>query len=166
MSWFKKKKEVAVVEVKKEKSLAEILDNPWYINRVSYSGEDKEEIWYEIKVYRFDESSWESLCWCSREIVGVQRRELYDMCKDIFGSRNIYGYLVHDMPQRLYFRNKEDAEKIIEEFRPYYDTYHIPRTVADRLTNYDEENGGYPAPMYLKERAGAQGDAYQIKLVK
>lgn len=163
MAWFKKKQEPEIKEVKKPPTLAEILDNPWYIDNAD-RGENR--IWFEIKVFRFDKSYTDGLACCSKIIVGISYEELVRMCKEVFGHKNIESYSFGGNANHLYFKNKEDAFKIIEEFRPYYDSYHIPRVVADRLTNYDEANGGYPAPMYLKEKAGTQGDAYQIKLVK
>ncbi|MFW6008592.1 MAG: hypothetical protein ACOCP8_04925, partial [archaeon] len=45
------------------------------------------------------------------------------------------------------FDTIEDAQEVINAIKPYYDTYHVPHAVAERLNCYSEN--GFP-PYFMK----------------
>jgi hypothetical protein len=127
-------------------SILEGLDNPWRVADNRYT----EKLAYVIQVFRLDISHWEDLDACSKKVLGVSSEEFHRVLKEVFnGEDDHYGGIM--------FRKREDAERAIEEFRPYYDSYHTPRAIADRLSFYDE--GSYPpyfgeyVKKYVKEES-------------
>lgn len=137
MMWpFKKEQVEEEIEVEKPTTTLSVLDefdDPWHID-VSESFQERTTL-YEIVVFRLDISEWSALHDSSREVLGIQRSEYKRLITEVFNGDTSSGY-------HTYFNNKEDAERAINEFRPYYDSYHTPKAIAERLSFYDE--GSYP----------------------
>lgn len=122
------------------------VENPWRIYVDS-----TEEYPYSIEVFSLKKSDWLSLRLVVKDIIGVKYDEYIRIMKELFGA--------HIIGSEAYFKTKEEAQKAIDEFSPYYDSYHVPRAIIDRLTCYDED--GYP-PYFLKYQK-EQGPPYNSK---
>lgn len=108
---------------------------------------------YVIKVYRIDTAEWDHLMNCSSQIIGVKNTEYRRLIKEMFNADE-------DRNSFPVFNNIEDAQKAIDAFKPYYETYHVPRSIIERLSFYDE--GGYP-PTHLLPYVGEVGKNYKTK---
>lgn len=108
---------------------------------------------FYIEVYNIEEADWECLDDCSEEIIGVGRREFIKLTKELFNTIYNDSYVL--------FKTEEDVQKAIEAFKPYYDSYHTPRAVAERLTFYKED--GF-SPTHLLSHVGEIKNSYPVKV--
>jgi hypothetical protein len=152
--WFKKKQKPEPYVEKYPRAtnyVPDILKNqdPWRVGRVD---EQRGPRTWTIYVYRFDLSKWEELHKCSQEVIGVTREEYARMMKEHYGAS------VSDYYGTVYFWSPEKALEVMENFKPYYDSYYMPRAVMDRLACYAE--GGFP-PYFINHPAVEKGRTLQ-----
>ena len=96
---------------------------------------------YIIKFYDLEFKSYTNLRYGSKEVLGVDRIEFRKICVEMFNA--ICGDLNSDYSD-LYYKDIKHAKKAMEDFKSYYQSYYVPKIIIKRLSNYDEENGGYP----------------------
>lgn len=149
MRFFKKKNkksEEVEVEVEKEYEKSTTIkvfeheENPWRIVEAGVYRKTKGKV-YEIEVFRIDTSEWCTLYYTSQIVLGVSSKEFSRIIRDLFNNDL---FLIDDRP---YFESVEAAQEVIDEFAPYYDNFHVPKAIAERLMCYEE--GGYP-PYFVK----------------
>lgn len=91
---------------------------------------------YYIQVYLLDDLKWSYLTYHPRIVLGISDREFFNLLTEKFNGE--VGEYIAD----IWFKNIEDAQIAIKEFKPYYDSYYLPRIIMRRLDSYD--SGGYP----------------------
>lgn len=102
---------------------------------------------YFIMVYSFTHGNWRYIDGYSQAVLGITCPELQRVLMEKFNAKTKDFGDDFYTSYRCYFKNYEDAKKALEEFRPYYDSYYMPRAVMERLSFYSE--GGYPP--YFKD---------------
>lgn len=91
---------------------------------------------YYIQVYLLDDLKWSYLTYHPRIVLGISDREFFNLLTEKFNGE--VGEYIAD----IWFKNIEDAQIAIKEFKPYYDSYYLPRIIMRRLDSYD--SSGYP----------------------
>jgi hypothetical protein len=103
-------------------------ENPWF----PYQDTDGT---FEITFYDFEESVWCALDYHTEKVIGVTRDEFRRIILEKFCN------YVDSIGNGIFYKDLKSANKIIDEFKEYYDNYYMPRAVAKRLMNYSP--GGY-----------------------
>jgi hypothetical protein len=136
MAWFGLfgSKETPQEEQIPKKTVPDVLngDDPWGIR------EDDDT--YCIVVYNFETGGYSFIHEVSEKVLGVTSGELRTSMVEQYPGQKGY----HDS---FWFYSLDDANKAIDQFRPYYDSYYMPRAVMDRLSCYTP--GGL-IPHYIK----------------
>ncbi|MNO11446.1 hypothetical protein D3C76_10370 [compost metagenome] len=146
MLFFKKKKKESEESKKEyEKSITikvfEHEENPWRIVKENDIWVKGEKELLTIEVFRLDLSKWEDLYYSTQKVIGVSTEEYSRIIQELFPQGLC---MVNTRP---YFRTMEAAQKALNEFAPYYDNFHVPKAIVERLMCY--EDGGYP-PYFIK----------------
>lgn len=143
---FKRKKRENVVEQEPQpyeiKNITgdDILNGvcPWAICKT-----DRDDLkGYKIKIFLFDlDNEWEDFTKYSKEVIGISKEEILRVLEERFNAIGTNkSYSINS--REAIFLTVEDAAKAIEEFKPYYESFYMPRAIAKRLLCYTE--GGYP----------------------
>lgn len=117
-------------------------ETPWKIIKTELGA-------FSVYTYCYDDGSWEDICCCSDRVVGVHQYEIRRVMQEKFGA-NIYG-TGYNYPS---FDEESEAQAFIDDIASYYDDYHLPRAMMDRMMLYNE--GGYPPYFAENEKCPSQ----------
>lgn len=140
-------------------------DDPWDVDPVGWDFDNPKELrllGWKITVFRFDTSSWDNILNCSEMMLGVKSEEFIRILKDKFGV--VYKSI--DYNGTYLFPTKESAQKAIEEFKPYYQSYYMPRAMIARLSNYSEDGYKPYFQDYIKKYGIVKMTIRNFKLIK